>query len=252
MKILVTGADSGLGKFLSNHLNAKSFTRKNNIKEITTKETYDYIIHSAFKRSSKLNYFALNNYLEDTIFLTNELSKIPCEKFIYISSIDVYPKGDKEVREDEDFVIDDNIGIYAKTKLLCEEIVKRNCRNYLILRPSAMLGIDSKENSLIKILNNSSSKISVSSQSTFNYILHQDVLDFIQNSLKKDLKGIYNLASSENIKIGTITEKFNIKNIEFGNYLYKTPILNNNKAREISDLFSKSSLDNIKIFKSFF
>jgi hypothetical protein len=38
MKILVTVADSGLGKFLTKHLNAKSFTRKTILKKSPLKK----------------------------------------------------------------------------------------------------------------------------------------------------------------------------------------------------------------------
>ena len=248
-KILVTGSGSGLGKFLCKKLDADDFSRKNATEFFTTNHNYDTIIHTAFNRSSNPLKSDFRSYLDDNIFLTERLTKIPHQKFIYISSIDIYPKDLPLVGEEDDFLVDGIGGWYGRSKLIAEEIVKKNCKNSLILRPSAMIGKDSRENSLIKILKNLPTKLTLSPYSSFNYILHDDVLSFIRKAVDQNLEGTFNLASSSNIDLQTVVKKYDNKNIEFGEFLYKTQQLNNNKAKSVSDVFNKSSLDNIEIFK---
>ena len=44
MKILITGSESGLGKFLSRELNTEKFSRKNSIDELLlSRESYDLL-----------------------------------------------------------------------------------------------------------------------------------------------------------------------------------------------------------------
>jgi nucleoside-diphosphate-sugar epimerase len=187
--------------------------------------------------------------LEDNLFLTEKLAKISCRKFIYISSIDVYPKSLKDSEESDDFLLSDVNAPYSQFKLIAETIVRKNCQNFLILRPSAMIGKDSRENSLIKILKNLPTKLTLSPDSSFNYILHDDVLSFIRRAVDQNLEGVFNLASSSNVDLQTVVKKYDNNNVEFGDFLYKTPQLNNNKAKSVSDVFNKSSLDNVEIFK---
>lgn len=250
MKILITGTDRGLGKHLQEVFSGIPWTRKilATKRKKLQKEGVDIIIHSAFNSSKSVNSSNLYAYIEDNILLTKELTKIPHKKFIFISSVDVYPKDDKFHNEQEVIDINSVSGIYAITKLISESIVIKNSSNPSILRCSALLGKNARNNSLIKILKSSNPTLTLSPKSSFNYILHSNVSDFIKLAIKKNLKGIYNLASSKNITLLKISKLLQ-KKVNFGSHIYNVGHLNNSKAATILPAFKNTSEEIIRTFK---
>lgn len=249
MKFLITGTSSGLGKYLHDNLGGIPLTRQtsNQEKEKIKKDGADVVIHCAF--NSDHNPKDLDQYFQDNVLLTEELTKSAHKKFIFISSIDVYPKNSSKHKEDEILDAKKTEDLYAKTKLLSENLVKRNCPNFLILRCSALLGKDSRENSLIKIIKGNNLTLRLSAKSSFNYILHKDVLEFIKLAIEKDLQGIYNLASSKDITLKEIVDLLK-KEVTFGNYIYIGGNIVNTKAASILPNFKKTSKEIIAEFIS--
>ena len=160
----------------------------------------------------------------------------------------MYPKNSNRHTEDEVIDIHDIDNLYAKTKLLSEDIVKKNCPNFLILRCSALLGKNARRNSLIKIMKEKRPTLTLSGNSMFNYILHKDVLRFIKVALEKDLQGIYNLSSSENISLKGVADLLK-KHVNFGNYIYNVGNIDNTKARNLFPIFKKTSMEIVLSFK---
>lgn len=240
MKILISGTSSGLGKYLHENLGGISLNR-----EKIQQNDAGIIIHCAF--NSEQNPTDIDQYFRDNVFLTEELTNIPHKKFIFISSVDVYPKNSDIHIEDEILDINKTDSLYAKTKILSEEVVKKNCPNFLILRCSALLGKDSRKNSLIKIIQDENPTLTLSSDSSFNYILHKDVSDFIKLAIEKDLQGIYNLVSSNNITLKQVANLVN-KKVSFGEYKYNVGYIDNGKTTLATSLFEKTSEEVIKQF----
>ena len=242
MRILTTGILSGLGKYLHENLGGISLTRATSPEDMEKikNEGVDVIIHCAFNSRRGINSDSLYHYLEDNVLLTKKLVFIPHKKFIFLSSVDVYPK--KAIVHSEDEIIDvDSInGIYGITKLMSESIVKNHCENYLILRGTSLLGKYSRKNSLIKIIEDEECILTLADDSRFNYVLHLDISDFIKFSIDQDLKGIYNLASSENI---TLLEVANMlgKKAKFGTYRYDVGNIDNSKISSVFPVFKRAS-----------
>lgn len=250
--ILVTGANSGLGKHCCEIFDGVAFTRKTNFTDIMRRaeqKPFRAIIHSAFNAKNDINSAQLYSYLHDTTFLTKKLLSIPHEKFIFISSTDVYPKDNHAHREEDAIQIKDITNIYGISKLVCESIVQNELTNYLILRPTALLGCYARPNSLIKILTHQNPTLTLGENSTFNYIRHKDVSEFIEIALADNLQGIYNLAASANIKLGEVKTHFK-KNVTFGDYIYDVGTINNQKAKSIFLNLQHSSMENILLFLS--
>lgn len=248
----VTGTRSGLGKFLQEELKAVGFARGDILANIqnNTQSPFDSIIHCAFNVNPNLTSRHLETYLSDNLLLIQQLLEIPHKKFIFISSADVYPQGRTTIwKEDDEFAIDKIRGVYALTKLMAEALVKNKSQNYLILRPTALLGNYSRPNSLIKILNGNSISLTLNGESNFNYILHQDVLQFIQKAFTSDLCGTFNLAASTSISLNEVANFFN-RDVQFGSYVYQVANLCNKKVIGYCDVFSNSSLDNIKRYQT--
>ena len=242
--ILISGTSRGFGKYLFEKLpNTISFDRKNPNKY--HREEFDIIIHCAFNNSNNIRTSTAFSYLEDNIFLTEKLTKIKHKKFIFISSIDVYPLGLKEWKEDEDILIDEVKSLYGKMKIFCEAIVKNNCKDYLILRPSAMIGKYMRPNSLIRILEEEKPQLTLAEKSTFNYIFYKDVLRFIEISISKSVSGIFNISSKKNISLEEVAKTLN-KKVNFGNFNYVTNNINIEKFLKIIGDFNCVSLENLE------
>ncbi len=248
-KILTTGSASGLGKYIYENVGGEGLDRDTSFeeREKIKKEGVNVIIHCAFNPKKDINTNFLYDYLKDNIFLTKSLISIPHKKFIFISSIDVYPKNQNIHSEGEVINLDSLDNIYAVTKLMSEAIIKNNCKNYLILRCSALLGKYSRRNSLIRIISEEKCNLTLSEKSEFNYILHLDVLDFIKFSIEKNLQGIYNMVSSQNITLSEITEMLDRK-VNFGSYVYKTGQIDNSRTASIFPVFKKTSKEVVDKF----
>jgi nucleoside-diphosphate-sugar epimerase len=249
--ILVTGANSGLGKYLCNRFNGVGFVRASSFSDImyqASQNPFSTIIHAAFDPRHDVCSSNLQAYLQDTILLTKKLVQIPHHSFIFISTCDVYPKNEELHLENEDIKLNAVDSIYGISKLMSEAIVQAEACNPLVLRPTALLGLDARKNSLSKILTEKNATLTLSEQSTFNYVLHSDVAEFIEKALKSSLTGIYNIAASTHVSLGDVADFFKCT-ARFGNYIYRTSNINNDKASAVLTNFKKTSLENIMIYK---
>lgn len=220
-KILITGTNSGLGKFLFESIqNSHGLTREN-LNDIKN-ESFDVIVHCAYNKENIITDY--KKYLNDNIVLTQELKKIKCKKFIYISSIDVYS---------------DNLSLYATFKKLSETLMDNND---IILRCSAMVGKTMKANSLSKIYENVES-ISLSGQSTMNYILYSDLLRFIMNS--DHYEGIIDFVANDFVTVENIKSLFDSKT-RLGNYTYNSVMDFTNPIYKLNESYNKSSIQALR------
>lgn len=236
--ILITGTKKGIGRYLAEELeklgmyNIITFSRKNSIKDVSN-NVYDVIIHCAFNSSNHVTNYVFGKYVDDNINLTLDLTKLKYRRFIYFSSIDVYPKSDeKEIyKEDTDFDLSKINNLYSYTKLLCEKLVAKNCDDYLILRPSMMLGKYMKKGNLYKLLYENDKVLSLTKDSTFNIIDYNFINVFIVKSIKENIRGIYNLVSKRNYTLEELCRinNIDINTVQFGKFKYITPNISGNK-----------------------
>ena len=202
-KILITGTRSGLGEFLSKkYPNPICITRENPLTDEIISEGVDTIIHCAFNQNmSELNLVNYKIY-EDNINLTKKLLKIPHRRSVYISTCQVSELNSKSQPTP-----------YIIMKALNEHIIREQSKNYLILRPSGLVGDDKKRNSLHKLMNNED--ITLTGESVNDFILFDDVY----NTIQSHESGTFYLLSQKSITMKEIAEKFN-KEINFGHFEY--------------------------------
>ena len=87
MRVLITGTNSGLGKWLSKQFqDCDTLTRDTRISDL--QDEYDLIIHCAAKVIHNDWDDVGMDLFEDNVFLTRDLARIPHKKFVYLSSID--------------------------------------------------------------------------------------------------------------------------------------------------------------------
>jgi dTDP-4-dehydrorhamnose reductase len=120
MRTLITGAKSGLGKYLSEQIKSDTLNRSDELPDIG--EEYDLIIHCANNGNHYTWGDANYNFYKDNIFFTRDVVRIPHKKFIHISTYD----------------IEENTP-YSAAKRISETIVSTISNNYLIIRPSSLL-----------------------------------------------------------------------------------------------------------------
>ncbi|WP_421781080.1 NAD-dependent epimerase/dehydratase family protein [Kiloniella litopenaei] len=244
--ILITGTGSGLGHSLNTILGGDSYCR---IKgpQFYQSNNYDAIIHCAVNTQSVLSHNSIDEFFQSNLNLLHQIRSIPHQHFIYISSIDVYPKETRKCHEEVSINANDIFGAYGIMKFYAEAIVKQYCNRPLILRPSALLGPSMRPNSLVKILSGKTIKLGLNEKSSFNYIRHRDIADFIRKSIQYQTEGIYNLCSTTNITLEEITNHFSQK-IEFGEFTYATPKLDNSKMASLKYIKPVSSLQTVVSF----
>jgi nucleoside-diphosphate-sugar epimerase len=227
-KYLISGNKSGLGKYLYDNLpKSLGFGRKDF--NLVKREDFDTIIHCAFnKENNPLNYY---QYLEDNIFLTQELLNLKPKKFIYISTVDVYNPSPT---------------MYGLFKKFAESIVEKD-KNALILRCSMMLGPTMKPNHITKLKNNIE-QIGLSDESTFNYILMNDILNFFNSGEYLNHSGVIDFVANDSVKLSEVKNYFN-SSTKLGNYTYETLNLDfSNSICILNNKYNKSSLENLKTY----
>jgi|TARA_R100000995_G_C3474390_1_gene120092 nucleoside-diphosphate-sugar epimerase len=225
-KVLVTGANSGLGKYIASQIDCAILTRENS-KSVLDK-TYDTIIHCAFNSRKNVNdYYEI---VRDNIFLTKDLCKVPHNKFVFISSIDVYQEEDN---------------LYKTSKLMAESIVNKMATNSLTLRCSAILGETMRKNNFRKIIEDVDPKLSLSGESSFNYILQEDILNFLNIAIKINYNGIVDFVSSTNITLKEVSDLLE-KKVDFGSYVYRTPELSSESLASVFPPAALTSKQNVK------
>lgn len=248
-EFLVTGALSGLGKHIYELFSGIAWDRHLQDKDrgVIKRTGADTIIHCASNSSQEVSSDTLYGYVGDNVLLTEELVEVPHRKFIFISSVDVYPKQKGLHREDEVIDVNNVIGMYAVTKLMSESIVRQHCPNHLILRCTSLLGKYSRKNSLIRILEDEPCRLTLTQDSRLNYILHSDVSGFIQFAIKNDLQGIYNVSCSESIKLREVATMIG-KRVQFGKVYYDVGNIDNRKIASIFPTFKKTSRETVTQF----
>jgi len=242
MKILITGTNSGLGKFLKKRFCTISFTKKNN-HEFLLKKKWDLIVHCAFNTNPNITF---KNNFKDNLSLSYKISKHKC-RIIFISSIDVYrdQKQKKEFYEDTKLNIFLSKNKYSKSKLMCENFFKKSKLN-IILRCGSLIGPDMKKNTIFKILKSNNKEINLSEKSIYSFVHYEEIYFFIKKILfKKDVNGIYNFTRNSYFSLKEICNHLN-KKVKFGKYKFEVVNANNSKIKKFIDLDKINSLELLK------
>ncbi len=248
MDILVTGAGSGLGRFLAQRFSAAQFRRGDHPDEIAASRSdrpFDAIIHCAANAKRGVTSRTLHDYLGDNLYLTQKILKIPHRRFIYISSIAVYGDVEGPASVEDEIGVDTLSDLYRVTKLACEGLVKARGCAPLVLRVCGMLGDMARSNSISRILTETAPTLTLAATSSFNYLLHEDIFKFINLSLNQSVSGAINLAASSNLSLGMVAKAFN-RDVHFGSHVYRTPLIDTRPALALMPQLCKTSMDTVE------
>ena len=127
------------------------------------------------------------------------------KEYYYISSFDVFK---------------DNV--YGFNKQLAENIVKYYCKNYNILRCSAIIGLEMKKGILYDYINNI--PLSVSKESILQFITNTEIANIIKFMIfNKIINKIFTVGGFPPVKIGEVLKNAKYKDISVCQY-YDYPI----------------------------
>ncbi len=235
MKILISGTSSGIGKFLKKQFKSDAFDRKKNFRDY---DSYDVIIHCAYNVKKNVDLFNIKEYWYDNIGLLKKILKIKHKKFVFFSSIDVYPQDNFLYNEKCPLRLEQPKDIYSISKIFCENILlkKEKC---LIIRAGMMIGEYMRNNNIKKVLSNARD-ITLTQNSTFNCVSYDDIFRMIELSLKKNIFGTFNVAFTPNVTLGQLSKISNSKS-KFGKFKYISPKICNKLFLKTFKFREKSS-----------
>lgn len=167
-------------------------------------------------------------------------------KLIQISTDQIF-KINKNFKNEKDKTFP--LNIYGKHKLMAEDIVVKNCKNYIIIRTN-FFGHDPKKSKFTdKILENSTTqKINLYSNYFFSPIYTGELSKIIGKAIQYKINGLYNICGNEKISkydFGKQLEKYSTKKLT----LNKKKLVNNTNKLENARRNFNLSISNNKIKK---
>lgn len=246
MRVLVTGARSGLGCYLHDLLGGQALMREDDPAALEG-ETFDLIVHCATVAGFDIRLSGLSPFIEDNLVLTERLTRLRHGVFVYLSSVDVYPQTGGPHHEDEDIRVDELCGAYPLTKLMAETLVRSRCPRHLILRPTTLLGRHARANNLIRLLTRPDPRLTLTADSRFNCVTHESVGQLILSCIKGPVTETVNVAASGDITLSEVAQRYGLSPA-YGTIRYDVANVANEKARSRLSAFSRDSAAAIEDF----
>ena len=245
MRILISGTSSGLGASLLKRFGGEAYSRTS---VLAPGASFDMIIHCATDAAKTVSPDTIEEYFRNNVELTRRLLGVRHGRFVFMSTIDVYPKHLRLCEEDTPINAHDISGVYGIAKFYSEALVRQNAAAPLIIRASALLGAPMRESSLTRMLRTRGASIGLAAASSFNYVLHDDVGDLIEAANREGMSGIVNCCSACAVTLGQISEAFGC-GTHFGDFVYSTPPLANERATALVPDLARSSLETVQMFR---
>ena len=243
-KTLVIGAGSGLGKYLSTSYSAVTFLRQDVLENLPEVDT---IIYCAADARFSTPFNAIFSALESNILLLNDALKLSHSRFIYLSSADVYPEDSCMHTEDEKLTLEALKGGYPSFKLIGEALVTELATNPLILRPTSLFGLGMRPNNIIRLLDSTHGKITLTKSSNFNCISYSMIDQFIQFSIEHGTTGTFNCAATNTVSLKDVADHVGYDG-PFGEIEYQAPKVDTSKICSIMPSFKITSLETLYPF----
>lgn len=213
MKIAILGGKGMLGsdlvKFLSQDFTVTPITRQNYARY--KGKSFDVLINA---NGNSRRYWALQNIYEDfeasTVSVYKSVLDFKYDKYIYISSVDVYPDPSSPKTTSERSLIDaTKQNAYGFHKYLSEQIVRKHANNWMILRPSAILGTNLKKGPIYDIMQGNT--VYITRQSKIQFISTKAINDVIHVIIKENKSSeIYNVGGLGVFNFKSVSEIFDI------------------------------------------
>jgi nucleoside-diphosphate-sugar epimerase len=229
---------SGFSRYFKNRrINFKIITRKN--KKNFLGKSCNILIDcngNGSKRIANIN--PLFDFSASVKSVVENLNKIKCNKYVYISTIYTYTnlKNKKSTIESKQ-IYNDNISPYGLNKRIAELYVKELSSNYLIFRLPFIVGPGLKRNSVYDLTHFKKTFYTYNSQ--INWIHTDTIAKKVCNLLDRNISNqTFNLASKNSISIKKIMDlcKLSKKDIIKTNRTYEKTEINCDKIKKYISL----------------
>ena len=233
----VVGAGAGIGRFLVERMDAQPFLRGDSLEAVKNADTIIYCAASArFETPLDMLYRAM----EDNLLLLERVTRLPHKRFVYFSSIDVYPRTGGPHHEDDMRTIEALPGGYASFKLMGEAMVLERCTAPLILRPASLFGPGMRPNNIMRLLQGDPAGLSLTRDARFNCVTYDMIAELIAAALAQSISGTFNCASASTISLGDVAKMCGYEG-PFGDHDYCAPDVANDKACALVPAYGRSS-----------
>ncbi len=210
--LAVLGGNGMLGSDLLSY-----FLKKYKVTSIT-KQNYSEHVGKSFDifvnaNGNSKRWWANQNPCEDFLASTNSVIKsifdFPAKTYIYISSVDVYSRHDQpKYTLESSTIVPEKLEPYGLHKYLSEQIVKKYTNQFLILRPSAILGSSLKKGPVFDVINGKS--LFITKNSKLQFITGFEIAKVIDLLLKKKITGnVINVGGIGSIYLSKLNKIFN-------------------------------------------
>ena len=106
-----------------------------------------------------------------------------------------------------------------------------------------------RKNTIYKILFQENPKINLSKTSLYSFVSYEEVFQFINLSIDKNINGIFNFLRTDYKNLEYITKYFN-KNTTFGKFVFQCTKADNKKIQKKVDLTNFNSIDTLISLKN--
>lgn len=236
--LLITGARSGLGNATYKALGGIPFMRGASTDDHAIRDAapFDAIIHCAVNADKAVTMSSVYKYLDDNFLLTQRLVDIPHKKFVFVSSLAVYPPSGRAIREDEDIDLLPLAGPYALTKLFSDVYVQERAQNPLILRTTTLLGPAIRTNTLLRALTQPDCQLFLAPTARYNCVLHEDIVAFIAQAIDQNICGAFNLGSKGLVVLSDVVNQLGLT-VRYGEFPYDIGPVDTSKAGAVNPKF---------------
>jgi len=146
------------------------------------------------KKDFELNVLSTFNTLHDFHF----------NKYVLLSSVDVYNEASDPRKNTEDTAIDTStLSNYGMSKFICEQLVRKYCSRWLIFRLGGMIGEGLKKNAIYDLINTGT--LYVNPRSEYQYINTEEVASIVHR-LSRKKKEIFNLCGDGTVRLEDVAK----------------------------------------------
>lgn len=239
---LVTGVRNGLGNAVHRALGGIGFVRGMAPDDpvIRAAAPFDAIIHCAVNAAKYVSMTTAYGYMEDNLLLTQRLVDIPHRKFVFVSTLAVYPPTGRAISEDEDVDLMPLTGPYAFTKLFSDLYVQERANEPLVLRTTTLLGPAIRPSTVMRALTQRDCQLFLAPGSRYNFVMHDDIVDFIVQAMDRGVTGAFNIGSEGLVVLSSIVDQLELS-VRYGEHHYDIGPVDTRKAGARHPAFARPS-----------
>jgi nucleoside-diphosphate-sugar epimerase len=159
---------------------------------------------------------------------------------VFVSTLAVYPPTGRAVREDEDVDLMPLSGPYAFTKLFSDLYVQERANNPLILRTTTLLGPAIRPSTVLRALTQPNCQLFLAPDARYNFVLHDDIVDFIVRAMDTGISGAFNIGSEGLVVLSDIVDQLGLS-VSYGDFHYDIGPVDVSRAGAVHPAFARAS-----------